>query len=219
MTFLDLETRLLERLHTLLRAGHSSQRRLAHLTGYTQPHIHNVLKGVRRLQPDLADRLLAAVELGLEDLFHRPGETVPAVDTPLWRGTVGPHQRFPEPTDPAGSRLFAPAFLDRFHQPVLLRAAPEQDSMAPLIEPGDLVLIDRGEQARRRPDLHGIWALAFDGQSALGRCQVVGQALVLVTDNPRSHARLPEHLPLARCNILNIVRGRVVWVGRELDLV
>lgn len=219
MTFLDLEARLLERMNDLVRQGHTSQRRLAHLTGYTQPHIHNVLKRVRRLQPDLADRLLRAGELGLEDLIHRPGERVQARGAPLWHGALGPGHTFPQPGETGESRLFAATFLERFHDPVLLRAASGEDSMAPLIEPGDLVLIDRAEGARRRPTFAGIWALSLDGQGALCRCQPVGGALVLVSDNCRSHVSLPDHLALARRNILDIVRGRAVWVGRELDLV
>jgi len=219
MTFLDLETRLLQRMNDLVKQGHTSQRRLAHLTGYTQPHIHSVLKRVRRLQPDLADRLLLAGELGLEDLLYRPGEKVQAMEAPLWNGALGRRHTFPQPGQTGESRLFAATFLDRFHEPALLRAASEEDSMAPLIGPGDLVLIDRAEGARRRPTFAGIWALCLDGQGALCRCQRVGGALVLVSDNPRSLVSLPDHLALARRNILDIVRGRVVWVGRELDLV
>jgi hypothetical protein len=218
MTFLDLETRLLERMNNLVRQGHTSQRRLAHLTGYTQPHIHNVLKRVRRLQPDLADRLLRAGELGLEDLLYRSGEKMQARGAPLWHGALGPCHAFPQPGETGESRLFTATFLDRFHEPVLLRAASEEDSMAPLIKPGDLVLIDRAEGARPRPTFAGIWALSLDGQGALCRCQPVGGALVLISDNSRSLVSLPDHVALARRNILDIVRGRAVWVGRELDL-
>lgn len=219
MTFTDLETRLLERLNRMVRRGEISERRLAKLTGFTQPHIHNVLKGARRLRAGLADALLAGVEMPLEELLPAARDGAGVVEVPVWRGVVGPRHRFPEGTDPVGYRLFPAAFLGRFHRPVLLRAGPEEYTMAPMIEPDDLLLIDRADAARRRPVLDGVYVVAFNGRGAVCRCQVVGDALVLVADNVLYSSRLPDHLPLARRDVLEIIRGRVVWVARELDLV
>ena len=50
--------------------GELSERGLARLLGISQPQIHNVLKGRRRLQADLADRLLEKFCIDLRDLLQ-----------------------------------------------------------------------------------------------------------------------------------------------------
>src|SRR5579885_3347408 len=49
----------------------TDRRRLARLTGVSQPHIHNILKGIRTLTPDVADLVLEHLDLDLLDLFER----------------------------------------------------------------------------------------------------------------------------------------------------
>ena len=51
MDFRELQIRLVAVLKSRLKNGELSERRMAHLTGISQPHIHNVLKGVRILSP------------------------------------------------------------------------------------------------------------------------------------------------------------------------
>ena len=218
ITFQDLNRRLRERLAGLVRRGETSERRIARLSGYTQPHVHNVLKGTRRLSAELADGLLKACGLTVRDLLE-PGRPASGVlQVPVARGTLGPRERFPDLQESEGFHPFGAGFAGRFQQPVLVRVAGDEESMHPLIRPGDLLLLDRSEEARRRPTFDDIWALALAGRGALCRCQVVGGALVLVADNPQARSNPPDHLPLARRNLLQVVRGRVVWLGREWDL-
>jgi|GraSoiStandDraft_57_1057295.scaffolds.fasta_scaffold181528_1 plasmid maintenance system antidote protein VapI len=40
------------------------------MLGISQPQMHNVLKGARKLRPELADRLVASLEITLPDLFE-----------------------------------------------------------------------------------------------------------------------------------------------------
>jgi hypothetical protein len=216
-TFRDLEARLRERLAARVRRGEISERQLALRTGYTQPHVHNVLKGARGFRAGLADALLESLHMSVWDLIgDRPTPEGQAA-APLWAGLVGPRHRFPTGTQLAGERLFPASFLARFGSPALMRLAAEEDGMSPLVEPGDLVLADRGERARRQPVFEGIYALALGSQGAVCRCQVVGSALVLVADNGRRAYRLPDHLPLERRDLLDIVRGRIVWTSRDLE--
>jgi len=217
MTFEGLEAGLRERVRERVRRGEISERRLARQAGYTQPHIHNVLKGARRLNADLADRLLAAMHLRVEDLLE--AEASRTAEARICRGAVGPRQGFPDLAESREKRELPSGLAARYWEPVLVRAAEDADSMVPLILPGDLLLLDRAPEARRRPTLDAIWAVAFQGRGALCRCKIVGSALVLVADNTRGRDRLPEQLRVTRGEILEVVQGRVVWVGRELDLV
>ena len=223
MTFGDLESRLLACLREKVRRGEISERRLARLAGYTQPHMHNVLKGARGVHRDLADAILHHLRLSVEDLMeggaaNSAGVGSAHVEVPLWIGPVGPRNAFPDGTEEAGRRLFPSTFLSRFGEPVLLQLAAEEDSMVPLLEPGDLVLVDRAEAARRQPRFDHVYVLSFAGRSAACRCQQVGASLVLVADNSRRSLRLPDHLALVKRDILDIVKGRIVWACREFEL-
>ena len=57
-----------------IRNGELTERGLARRLGISQAHMHNVLKGVRVLTPELADRILLEFHSSLEDLL---GDVVP----------------------------------------------------------------------------------------------------------------------------------------------
>jgi antitoxin component HigA of HigAB toxin-antitoxin module len=73
VNFSDLQRRLVAHLRTLVRSGDATERGLARLTGVSQPHMHNVLKGKRLLSLEMADQVIAQLHLDLLD-FIEPGE-------------------------------------------------------------------------------------------------------------------------------------------------
>ena len=73
MDFRELRRRLVAHLRMLVRSGDATERGLARLTGVSQPHMHNVLKGKRVFSLDMADQVLAQLHLDLLD-FVEPGE-------------------------------------------------------------------------------------------------------------------------------------------------
>ncbi|MGA2325890.1 MAG: XRE family transcriptional regulator [Bryobacteraceae bacterium] len=68
MYFETLQARLLDYVRWKVRNGELTERRLAGLIGFSQPHTHNVLKGVRTLSPGMADRILRMLEMSVLDL-------------------------------------------------------------------------------------------------------------------------------------------------------
>lgn len=68
--FHQLRVRLIGRLRERVRSGEITERRLAHLTQISQPHLHNVLSGKRRLSFEMADRILRRLDLKLADLME-----------------------------------------------------------------------------------------------------------------------------------------------------
>ena len=70
MNFADLKGRLTSRLQEHVRSGVVTERGLARATGISQPHIHNVLKGKRRLSSEFADEILRKLHLDLKDFVH-----------------------------------------------------------------------------------------------------------------------------------------------------
>jgi len=75
MTFLGLQHRLLDHLRRRVQSGETTERSLARLTGVSQPHLHNVLKGKRLLSIDMADEILLKLQLGIFDLIQ-PDELI-----------------------------------------------------------------------------------------------------------------------------------------------
>src|ERR1039458_6735478 len=61
--------RLVSHVRARVRNGEISERSLARLTGISQPHIHNVLKGARLLSADMADQILRRLRIDLVDLL------------------------------------------------------------------------------------------------------------------------------------------------------
>ena len=66
--FHQLFDALLRHVRGLIRGGALSERGLARLMGYSQPHVHNVLSGVRHMNARFADDLLGGLGLSLKDL-------------------------------------------------------------------------------------------------------------------------------------------------------
>jgi hypothetical protein len=72
MTYSDLIQCLLEDLRRRVRNGEVSERGLALMAGLSQPHLHHVLKGKRKLSLAKADAILHHLRLDLLDLI--PGK-------------------------------------------------------------------------------------------------------------------------------------------------
>jgi hypothetical protein len=101
MLFRTLHKRLIEHVKARVRNGEITERKLAKITGISQPHIHNLLKGTRRLSTESADCILRNLDLSVVDLFE-PLELMLLVqsseikrDAPLPDISRGPAGRFP----------------------------------------------------------------------------------------------------------------------------
>jgi antitoxin component HigA of HigAB toxin-antitoxin module len=70
VNFREQQRRLIAHLRALVRSGDATERGLARLTGVSQPHMHNVLKGKRLLSLEMADQVLAQLHLDLLDYIE-----------------------------------------------------------------------------------------------------------------------------------------------------
>lgn len=68
MYFETLQARLVDVVNLRVRNGELTERRLARMVGISQPHMHNVLKGVRILSPQMGDRILRKLRMSVLDL-------------------------------------------------------------------------------------------------------------------------------------------------------
>jgi predicted transcriptional regulator len=70
MHFGELHHRFVTHLRSMVSSGELTERGLARMTGVSQPHIHNVLKGKRNFSVEMADTILYHLELDLIDLIQ-----------------------------------------------------------------------------------------------------------------------------------------------------
>jgi len=226
MKLADIEERLLDNLRARVKRREISERRLALQAGFSQPHIHNVLKGARQLTTDVADRLMERLGLDLESLFetselervlpHREFKDSVFREVPMLKGRIAAGQPFPVDARYAGTRAFTAEFLKQFVRPVLVKIGAAEVSMLPTVQPNDLLLIDQNEEKRRHPVFSSIYALNLDEGGTTKHCEVVNGELVIVPENMQQRGFSPRTISLEERNILDIVRGVVVWIGREL---
>jgi transcriptional regulator with XRE-family HTH domain len=104
LTFGDLQYRLIQTLKRKLDNGEFTERGLARLSGISQPQVHNLLKGARRLSPESADILLGAIKLSVLDLLSEADLSA--------RGLVCNAPNFPHTPTPAPPTQQLPLVLE-----------------------------------------------------------------------------------------------------------
>jgi len=221
--FRDLAARLVRHLGEMVRRGEISERGLARLARYSQPHVHNVLKGTRSVTMDLADQIGSLLEISPLSLFTQdelsgraPRGLSGWLPIPLLDGYLGGGKAFPKTTPLCQQRLFPVSEMTEAVGAVLVRVDLSEGSMWPTICAGDLVLLDRSPVERRKPTVDHIYALAWRGKGFLGRCRRAGRGLAVVTDNARARSVTPSTISLGNRDILDVVKGKVVWLARGM---
>jgi len=219
MNFTAVQRQLLEHLRALVERGSTTESGLAKRLGYSQPQVHNVLKGERGLTPQFADTVLRVFDMQIEDLLPEPRQ--PRSDqrfreVRILKGHLAAGQPFPLEAIWSGSRVFTTEFLERYQDPMLVKVGKSETSMLPTIQPNDLLLLDQSPDRRARPKMTRIYAVSLEEGGTVKRCEVVGRELVVMPENMQQRGFSPRTIPLADRDILEIIRGEVVWIGREL---
>jgi transcriptional regulator with XRE-family HTH domain len=165
MYFEDLLQRVAGAITTRMREAGLSERRLAAITGISQPHIHNVLKGKRILSPSAADQILRCLDLDLTALAGGPGSATggaaPAcvqaalVEVPVLDGWLGPSLPLPTVASADERYPFPASFVAGLDRPAVARLAADPRLDGELRE-HDLVLLDHSPEVRRAPDRRGV---------------------------------------------------------------
>jgi hypothetical protein len=212
----ELHRRLLETARQRIRAGEVTERKLARLCGLSQPHLHNVLKEIRSLSTESADRLMRALNLTVVELLWRTPEIDGAIRAiPIVRNRIGPGTEIGL-TNFRGFVPFRESQLRSLVDPVLARLAADL-AMPKAFAPNDLVLLDQNPEVRRHPSGTLSWVVATDmglrvRYVRLGGTKVYLPSEATVDDPPRWEA-----VSLHGRDILDIVRARIVWISREME--
>ncbi len=225
MIFQELQARLVAALKARLQNGELTERRLARLTGISQPHMHNVLKGARILSPEAADRVLRCLRLLVLDLITAPELHRVACsqcpgrgdyrEVPILEGWLGPGLPLPTAIDPAHRCPFPRPFVAALADPVVARLTADA-SMIAVVRHNDLVLLDRSQHSRSWPDEEGLYVVSRRGEGLIRRLRTQDRRVFFGTDAGPGWPGTWEEMLLENSHVLDIVRARVVWIGRYL---
>ena len=200
--FEQLYTRLSAHILKKLRNGEATERGLARLTGVSQPHLHQVLKGVKYFSPEMADRVMEKLYIDVWTLLAEEAGGSGWETAPLLEGVLGPGQRFPDMHKWRGRLPFPRSDLGRVDRPVAVRLAADPDTRH-LFREGDVALI---EPLRLEP--------------AWGYCAIDGRDGSFIRWVDRLEDRLLLRAEpggeLTGDARRDAARARVVWIGRYL---
>ncbi|MDP9053787.1 MAG: hypothetical protein M3N93_05720 [Acidobacteriota bacterium] len=218
MYFQELQSRLVDVARERVRAGQLTERGLARLCGMSQPHMHNVLKKIRALSNDSADRLMGALGLGVSDLLWRvssePDAGIQAI--PVMRNRIGPGADAVFGVT-KGYVPMPRSILKDLVDPVAARLRP--DLVLPkALAAHDVVLLDRNPRLRAAPAPQGLWVVSDEGGMRVRYLRMGPGRLYIAHEVTLDDPERWQSIGLKGRNILDIVLARVVWVGRELDV-
>ena len=211
--FKILQSRLISRLRASVRNGELSERRIALLTGISQPHVHNVLKGARILSPGVADLILLHLHISLAELLEpdaadrgNQDQTLRAV--PILEGAIGPGHQYP--AGPGVEHQMIPSnALARLMDPVLARVARDPSVGDPFLE-GRLVLLEQYVQARQLIEADSHYVVNGPAGSAIRLVRHGMGCLYLFTDYSRDRLRSWERIVLGDRDALDVIRAKVI---------
>ena len=224
MDFEELHGRLLSSLRMRLSNGELTERRLARLTGISQPHVHNVLKGKRLLSPGAADQILHRLGLSVLDLLRREESARSIcsacewkdrhVEVPVLDGWLGPGLPLPRELSKVESHPFPRSYVVSLDRPVVARLAP--DALMPgLCRANDLALLDRSRSKRLHLEEEAFYVVSRHGEGVIRRLRVNGAQLLLLTIASPGERERPELIRLEGGHPLDLVKARVAWIGRS----
>jgi hypothetical protein len=194
-----------------------TERGLATLSDISQPHLHNALKNIRTLSPDMADRLLRALDLNVAELmWDRDGDrfrgfrAVPVLTNRLGAGSDPDFRAF------RGYLPFPASLVNALVDPVLVRLAADLVMPKPFAA-DDLLLLDQNPEVRRQPRGKSAWIVDEFGALRVRYVRMGGTCIYVA--NELTLANPVEWTPVALGgrDILDIVRARIVWISREME--
>lgn len=218
-----LQKRLLDYIRQQLSNGELTERRLARVIGVSQPHMHNVLKGVRALTPEVADLCLAGLGISVLDLVEtrevealllaRQYEGERSSLAPVLGGRISPEDPFPKMPGAVDWCQLPPWLCAGRRRLVFMRAG--RDGGSPLAPEDEFLLVSVEEEARLRVDARQVAVLRWRGAGFLRRVERRGRRLLVLGQDNWLESGAPGEIDLEDQSLLSVVRGVVVWAGRD----
>ena len=210
-------------LQDRIRNGDLTERGLARLTGISQPHVHNVLKGVRSLTPEIADLILSALHISLLDLCAKPElkaqlewPTGPhlILELPFLESAIGPDMAWPEGPW-TRERYPVPLPGEIPHQDLVMSRLMPDEQMPALLENSDVAVLDVSERARTELATESVYAVDREGEVVLRYLRYGRVCVYALAERSINQPKHWQPVRMPEIGILGVVRAKVIWFGRE----
>ncbi len=225
MNIREAQLKLLTYVRDRIHNGELTERGFARLLGISQPHAHNVLKGARSLSPRIFDLILKTFRMSLLDLaslealeanlkLRKSEDPVPEMGflaAPIgpgmpWPSGINPRQRYPLP------------FQARLTPPGIVAARWVQDlAMYATLGRFDIAVLDTSLNARSEISPEGLYVVDRNGEAVFRYMRPGVHGCYLITDTSKDFPALWERVNISKSELPNLVRARVLWLGRERD--
>ena len=225
MTFRDAQLKLLANVVDRIHNGELTERGFARLIGISQPHVHNVLKGVRNLSPEIFDSILKCFNMSLLDLasvqeveanLKKRKAREHVAEAAFLDSPIGPGMPWPEGIN--WRRSYPLPFSALTAQAGLIMAELATDPyMYETLTGSDIALLDTSERARSDISPLGLYVVSRGGEAVLRHIRPGGQGFYLVTDATLDTPALWEKVGMPASDSARIIKARVRWIGRERD--
>ena len=225
MTFQDAQLKLLDYVRDRIEGGELTERRLARLLGISQPHAHNVLKGVRNLSPEIFDSILKYFQMSLVDLAPTPdleaslkkrAAPEPVLEAAFLESAIGPGMPWPQRINwSSGFPLPFPART--VHSGFVMARLEPDPAMYETLADSDIALLDTNLTERAAISPQGLYVVARGEEAVLRYIRPGARCFYLVTDQTSDRPSEWEQLRLSADALLELVKARVRWMGRESD--
>lgn len=202
-----------------VHSGVISERALARVAGISQPHMHNALKGIRTLSPEATDRLMRALDVSIPQILWAAGgfdpEEVRAV--PLLRDRIGPGTAASFATF-RGYLPFPAGLVRSLTEPLAGYLAADL-ALPAEYRAGDLVLLDQNPAARTALAASSCWVVVEAAGVRVRYVRRVHGNLEVAGTRSGTQGETGDwrRISLRGSNVLDIVRAKIVWIGREME--
>lgn len=208
-----------------MRNGLLTERALARRLGISQSHLNNVLRGRRNLTPDVGDLLLTYLNYSILDLYDelellgRLGKIAPPGNGPEFetcRHAIGPGQAWSEAAD-VHLRYRVPCAVAQSRGMILSRLESDL-RMAVCLCGADIALLDLTPEARLAADPASLFVVERAGCAVLRWIRATERTLYIADERTINDPIRWESLRAGSRERLEIVKARVLWLGRESAL-
>lgn len=227
MTFSDSHERLVAHIRTRMRNGELTERSLARHLGISQPHVNNVLRGRRKLSPEIADLILKFLHCSLLDLYAEPELRTNLVtrlsNKPLkdvlevLKHPIGQGHKWAVLPDPR-SRYYSPCGAGAIPGCLVLARIKPDMSMPSVLCGCDIALLDLSISGRLADCPSAIYVIREGGGTVLRWVRGGYRKLYIADEQSLNQPMQWEPLPICENQRLEFLKARVLWLGAEASL-
>ena len=215
MYFDGLRRRLIEVVRVAIQSGEVTERALSVQIGISQPHLHNILKGVRSLTPELADRLLGRLHLSVHDLMPEGADRSELRTDKARRVPYVSYGALADASWPVFvSSLYAvPAhLLNRVEHPVVTQL-PGDHTMSSIYSEGDLALVETAKLNGKAMCGNELYLVSLNRILSVRWVRSGARCLYLANAANRHNPASWEIIPASPEQWPSLVPGRIISVA------